>query len=58
MYFFDEKIKAPDNMLFGIYDYSKESDCKKAIMDLESGELKLSHRNRCELSVDLDSFVK
>lgn len=55
---FEENIKAPDNLVFGIYDYSKESDCKKAIKDLETGELQLSHRNRCELSVDLERSAK
>jgi hypothetical protein len=55
---FEENIKAPDNLVFGIYDYSKESDCKKVIKDLESGELQLSHRNRCELSVDLERSIK
>ena len=55
---FEENIKAPDNLVFGIYDYSKESDCKKVIKDLESGELELSHRNRCELSVDMERSAK
>lgn len=55
---FEENIKAPDNLVFGIYDYSKESDCEKVIKDLESGELELSHRNRCELSVDMERSAK
>lgn len=55
---FEQNIKAPDNMVFGIYDYSKESDCKKVINDLESGELELSFRNRCELSVDMERSAK
>ena len=55
---FEENIKATDNLVFGFYDYSKESDCKKVIKDLENGELELSHRNRCELSVDMERSVK
>lgn len=55
---FEENIKAPDNLVFGFYDYSKESDCKKVIKDLESGKIELSHRNRCELSVDMERSSK
>lgn len=55
---FEENIKAPDNLVFGFYDYSKESDCKKVIKDLENGKLELSHRNRCELSVDMERSAK
>lgn len=55
---FEENIKAPDNLVLGFYDYSTESGCEEAIKDLESGELKLSHRNRCVLSVDVERSLK
>lgn len=55
---FEENIKAPDDLVFGIYDYSKVTDCKKVIKELEKGELKLSHRNRFELSVDMGRSLK
>ena len=51
---FEENIKAPDNLVFGIYDYSDEKQCQKVIEDLETGEIELSHRNRAELSVDME----
>lgn len=51
---FEENIKAPDNLVFGIYDYSNEKECQKVIKDLESGKVELSHRNRAELSVDME----
>ncbi len=51
---FEKNVKAPDNLVFGIYDYSKKSDCEKAIEDLDKGEIELSHRNMAELSVDME----
>jgi hypothetical protein len=55
---FKENIKAPDNLVFGIYDYSTEKGCKQVIKDLEKGEVELSHRNRVELSVDMERCLK
>lgn len=49
---FQEKVKAPDNLVFGNFDYFNEKDCKKAIKDLEKGEMELSHRSRVKLSID------
>lgn len=49
---FQEKIKAPDNLVFGNFDYFNEKDCQKAIKDLEKGKMELSHRGRVELSID------
>ncbi|MGI8581909.1 MAG: hypothetical protein ACR2KX_06930, partial [Chitinophagaceae bacterium] len=43
---FKENIKAPDNLVFGLYDYSNEESCQQVIKNLESGEMELSHRNR------------
>lgn len=34
----------PDNLIFGLYDYSNENDCKKAIDDLEIEDLGISCR--------------
>jgi hypothetical protein len=55
---FKENVRAPDNLVFGFYDYSKESDCEKVIKALENCELELSHRTRCELSIDFDRSFK
>lgn len=51
---FEENIKAPDNLVFCIYDYSDEKQCQKVINDLEAGQIELSYRNRIELSVDFE----
>lgn len=34
----------PDNMVFGIYDYSDRSDCEEALAALQKGELEISRR--------------
>jgi len=51
---FEKAVKAPDNLVFGIYDYSKKSDCEKVIEYLDKGEIELSHRSMAELSVDME----
>jgi hypothetical protein len=55
---FKTNKRSPDNLVFGIFDYFNEYDCKKAIKYLESGKMELSHRNIAELSVDLERSVK
>lgn len=53
-----ENKRSPDNLVFGIFDYFNENDCKKAIKYLETGKMELSHRNISELSVDWKRSVK
>lgn len=36
---------APDNLVFGCYDYLSREDCEKALEALEKGELELSFRH-------------
>lgn len=55
---FKKNIKSTDNLVFGLYDYSKEKECEKVIKDLEIGKVELSLRNRCELSVDIEKSSK
>lgn len=55
---FKENVKAPHNLIFGDFDYFKTKDCEKAIKWLEKGKMELSHRNRCELSIDWDKTTK
>lgn len=55
---FNKNIRGAENFVFGIYDYFKESDCDKAIKDLESGLMEISHRHRCELFVDFEKSLK
>lgn len=55
---FKKNIKSTDNLVFGLYNYSKEEECKKVIKDLEIGKIELSFRNRCELIVDIEKSSK
>ena len=55
---FKENLKAPDNLIFGNYDYFNSDDCEKAIKDLENGTIELSHRGRVELSIDWKRTLK
>lgn len=49
---FEEKIKGSDNYIFSKFDYADFEDCSEALKELESGEMKISRRNRCELNID------
>ena len=52
-YFFidvKEKWRAPDYLIFDIFDYKKLEDCEKALIQLESGELELSQRHGVPLT--------
>jgi len=55
---FTENQRSPDNLVFGIFDYFNEVDCKKAIRYLETGKMELSSRNKAELSVDFGRSLK
>lgn len=55
---FEENIKAPDNLVFNAYDYSKEEQCRKVIEHLENGIVRLSNRDRCKLEVDMERSLK
>lgn len=46
---FERGVMGTDNLVFGVFDYFKESDCQKAIELLESGEIDLSRRTEVEL---------
>lgn len=49
---FEEMIKAPDNLVFGRYDYFDQSQCQDAVISLVDGQMELSERNRAELKID------
>lgn len=51
---FKEKVKAPDNYVFGVFNYFKKEDCENAIKKLENGEMELSRRNRAALNIDFE----
>lgn len=48
---FKNKIRSTDDLIFGLYDYFNEHDCKCVIDSLERRTLKLSHRNKTELNI-------
>ncbi|GAB0156211.1 hypothetical protein CHRYSEOSP005_14750 [Chryseobacterium sp. Alg-005] len=49
---FQENWKAPNNLIFNHYDYSKQKDIDECLKDLESGEVELSKRHGCVLNID------
>ena len=42
---FKDRWIAPDNLVFGCYDYLSREDCEEALEALEKGELELSFRH-------------
>lgn len=42
---FEDEWLAPDNLVFGIYDYNKREDAEEALKALENGEIELSRRH-------------
>lgn len=42
--FKDEWI-APDNLVFGMYDYNKKEDAEEALKALQTGDIELSRRH-------------
>ena len=55
---FTENKRSSDNLVFGIFDYFNEVDCKKAIRYLKTGKMELSRRNEVGLSVDFARSLK
>ena len=51
---FEENKRSCDNLVFGLFNYFNENDCKNAIKYLEAGKIELSRRNETELLVDVD----
>ena len=48
---FKQGVRAPDNLIFGSYDYFDEKSCQKAIKALEKGEIELSRRNYTTIEI-------
>jgi hypothetical protein len=48
---FDINVRGLDNLVFGIYDYYSDEDCKQAMKDLLNGDMEVSWR-----SVSLDIY--
>lgn len=49
---FKEQKKAPNNLVFNIYDYAIQEDIDECMKDLLSGECELSRRNSVDLNID------
>lgn len=49
---FESGMRSSDDYVFGVFDYFKERDCKKAIKYLESGKMDLSRRHEAILNID------
>jgi hypothetical protein len=48
---FEEQVRGTHNMIFNCYDFATPSHLRKCLIDLTKGELKVSHRNRVDLSI-------
>lgn len=46
--------RAPNNLVFSDYDYWKQEDIDKCMIDLHSGEVELSQRNGYDLEINWD----
>jgi len=55
---FKDKWIAPDNLVFGCYDYLSREDCEKALEALEKGELELSFRHGLSFGAYSSRFEK
>ena len=54
---FKNNVRASDNYIFGMYDYSDTVSCQKALKELESGVAELSERTKIELNIDFERTV-
>lgn len=44
--------KAPNNLVFNIYDYEDQKSIDECLEDLVSGKIELSQRRGCKLDID------
>lgn len=50
---FDRNVRGLDNLVFSVYDYYTDEDCKQAMEDLMSGELEVSFKNKKHVELDI-----
>lgn len=48
-----EKIRGSHNIIFNCYDFEDYKECRLAVMQIYSGDLEISHRNRIDLEDDM-----
>ena len=51
---FEDEWIAPDNLVFGLYDYNKREGAEEALKDLEDGEIELSRRR----GISFDQYIE
>lgn len=49
---FLKQWKAPNDLVFNIYDYETQEGIEESLVDLEAGKYELSRRRGVELSID------
>lgn len=50
---FERNVRGMDNLVFGIYDYYLDEDCKLAMEDLLHGDMEVSWRSGKNVSLDI-----
>lgn len=50
---FERNVRGMDNMIFGVYDYYSDEDCKLAMEDLLQGDMEVSWKSSKNVSLDI-----
>lgn len=50
---FDRDVRGEDNLIFTVYDYYSDEDCKQAMEDLMSGEIEVSYKRNKNTILDI-----
>lgn len=50
---FDRDVRGEDNLIFTVYDYYSDEDCKRAMEDLMSGEIEVSYKRNKNTILDI-----
>ena len=50
---FDRNVRGEDNLIFTVYDYYSDEDCKQAMEDLMSGEIEVSYKRNKNTILDI-----
>ena len=50
---FDRDVRGEDNLIFTVYDYYSDEDCKQAMEDLMCGEIEVSYKRNKNTILDI-----
>lgn len=50
---FDRDVRGEDNLIFSVYDYYSDEDCKQAMEDLMNGEIEVSYKRNKNTILDI-----